>query len=61
MSELAGKVILVTGAARRIGREIALRLAAEGARVAIHYSTSEAEAARTAAECGGAPLFRANL
>jgi 3-oxoacyl-[acyl-carrier protein] reductase/pteridine reductase len=61
MSELAGKVILVTGAARRIGREIALRLAAEGARVAIHYSTSEAEAARTAAECGDAPLFRANL
>jgi NAD(P)-dependent dehydrogenase (short-subunit alcohol dehydrogenase family) len=61
MSELAGKVILVTGAAKRIGREIALRLAAEGARVAIHYSTSEAEAARTAAECGDAPLFRANL
>ncbi|MBL8241207.1 MAG: SDR family oxidoreductase [Bryobacterales bacterium] len=61
MSELAGKVILVTGAAKRIGREIALRLAAEGARVAIHYSTSEADAARTAADCGGAPLFRANL
>ncbi len=61
MSELAGKVILVTGAAKRIGREIALRLAAEGARVAIHYSTSEAEAARTAADCGGAPLFRADL
>jgi 3-oxoacyl-[acyl-carrier protein] reductase/pteridine reductase len=61
MSELVGKVILVTGAAKRIGREIALRLAAEGARVAIHYSTSEAEAARTAADCGGAPLFRADL
>jgi NAD(P)-dependent dehydrogenase (short-subunit alcohol dehydrogenase family) len=29
--------------------------------VAIHYSTSEAEARATAAECGGAPLFRANL
>lgn len=61
MSELSGKIILVTGAAKRIGREIALRLAAEGARVAIHYSSSEDEAARTAAECGGAPLFRANL
>jgi 3-oxoacyl-[acyl-carrier protein] reductase/pteridine reductase len=61
MSELAGKVILVTGAAKRIGREIALRLAAEGARVAIHYSTSEDAAARTAADCGDAPLFRANL
>ena len=61
MSELTGKVILVTGAAKRIGRSIALRLAAEGARVAIHYSTSEDEAARTAEECGGAELFKANL
>jgi len=60
-SELNGKVVLVTGAAKRIGREIALRLAREGARVCIHYSTSEAEAAQTAADCGGAELFRANL
>jgi 3-oxoacyl-[acyl-carrier protein] reductase/pteridine reductase len=56
-----GQVILVTGAAKRIGRGIALRLAREGARVAIHYSTSEAEARATAAECGNAPLFRADL
>jgi NAD(P)-dependent dehydrogenase (short-subunit alcohol dehydrogenase family) len=60
-STLAGKTILVTGAAKRIGRAIALRLAAEGARVAIHYQRSESEAHRTAEECGGAPLFRANL
>jgi 3-oxoacyl-[acyl-carrier protein] reductase/pteridine reductase len=58
---LAGKVILVTGAARRIGRGIALRLHAKGARVAIHYSTSEEEARQTAGECGGAPVFRADL
>ncbi len=58
---LSGKVVLVTGAAKRIGRGIALRLAEEGARVAIHYSTSEAEARKTAEECGGAALFRANL
>ena len=56
-----GQVILVTGAAKRIGRGIALRLAREGAQVAIHYSTSEAEARATAAECGDAPLFRADL
>lgn len=56
-----GQVILVTGAAKRIGRGIALRLAREGARVAIHYSSSEAEAKATAAECGNAPMFRANL
>lgn len=58
---LTGKVILVTGAAKRIGRGIALRLAREGARVAIHYGTSEAEARATAAECGNAPVFQANL
>lgn len=56
-----GQVILVTGAAKRIGRGIALRLAREGARVAIHYSSSEAEAQTTAAECGNAPIFRADL
>jgi len=61
MSNLAGKVVLVTGAAKRIGRGIALRLAEEGACVAIHYQQSEAEARRTAEECGGAALFRANL
>jgi NAD(P)-dependent dehydrogenase (short-subunit alcohol dehydrogenase family) len=60
-SSLARKVILVTGAAKRIGRGIALRLAREGARVAIHYGASEAEARKTAEECGGAPVFRANL
>jgi len=60
-SDLSNQVILVTGAAKRVGRGIALRLAREGARVAIHYDRSEAEARRTAEECGGAELFRANL
>jgi 3-oxoacyl-[acyl-carrier protein] reductase/pteridine reductase len=55
------RVVLVTGAARRIGRGIALRLAEEGARVVIHYHRSEPEARRTAEECGGAALVRANL
>jgi NAD(P)-dependent dehydrogenase (short-subunit alcohol dehydrogenase family) len=60
---LSRKVVLVTGAARRIGRAIALRLAAEGARVAIHYNLSESGAARTLADCGAAAagLFRADL
>jgi 3-oxoacyl-[acyl-carrier protein] reductase/pteridine reductase len=61
MQSLQGRVVLVTGAAKRIGRGIALRLAKEGARVAIHYSSSEAEARATAAECGDAPVFRADL
>ncbi len=57
----SNRVVLVTGAAKRIGRGIALRLSKEGYRVAIHYHSSEAEARATAAECGGAELFRANL
>jgi 3-oxoacyl-[acyl-carrier protein] reductase/pteridine reductase len=61
MSSLEGKVILVTGAAKRIGRGIALRLAREGARVAIHYSSSKAEAESTAADCNNAPIFQADL
>jgi NAD(P)-dependent dehydrogenase (short-subunit alcohol dehydrogenase family) len=66
MKSLEGRVIVVTGAAKRIGRGIALRLAKEGARVAIHYNGSEAEARATAAECATstfnqAPVFRANL
>jgi 3-oxoacyl-[acyl-carrier protein] reductase/pteridine reductase len=59
--DIAGKVILVTGAAKRIGRAIALRLASRGARVAIHYHGSAREAEQTAADCGGAPLFQADL
>lgn len=61
MSIDAGKTVLITGAAKRIGRGIALYLAQHGFRVAIHYNTSEAEARRTAEECGNAPLFQANL
>lgn len=41
---------LVTGAARRLGREMALCLARRGHDVVIHYSASEAEAEATAAE-----------
>lgn len=58
--KLEGKVVLVTGAARRIGRAIALRLAEEGAQVAIHFNTSEVEANQVAEESGG-KLFQADL
>ncbi len=58
---LVGKKVLVTGAAKRIGRAIALRLHAEGAQVRIHYGNSRAEAEEVSQLCGGAPLFQADL
>jgi NAD(P)-dependent dehydrogenase (short-subunit alcohol dehydrogenase family) len=61
LESLKGKVVLVTGAAKRIGRGIAVRLSNEGARVVIHYHRSEAEARDAAAEAGGAELLQANL
>ena len=45
------RTALVTGAARRLGRDIALTLAQQGWNVAIHYRHSAVEAAKTAAEC----------
>src|SRR5579864_6890501 len=57
----AQKTILVTGAAKRIGRGIALRLHQAGYQVAIHYGNSEKEARATAEECGSAQLYKANL
>ena len=61
----ARPVVLVTGAARRIGREIALELAAHGWDLAVHchHSRAQAEAtARDAAACGvHAEVFAADL
>lgn len=45
------RTVLVTGAARRLGREIALALAAGGWQVAVHYRASEEDAIETVAAC----------
>src|SRR5260370_691239 len=62
---LEGQVALVTGAGRRIGRSVALRLAAEGARIAVHYRNSRSEGEAVAAEIvrggGEAVSMRAEL
>lgn len=47
---LQGKVAVVTGAAQRVGKAIALALAAEGAHIVLHYHRSEQAARQTQAE-----------
>ena len=53
---IRGKHALVTGSSRGIGRGIALKLAQQGVRTAIHYFTQEDAANETLAKvraCGG--------
>src|SRR5688572_3039483 len=55
VSSLAGKIALVTGGARGIGRATAVRLARDGARIAINYkgnAEAAAEAQRLVEEAG---------
>ena len=59
------RTVLVTGAAKRLGRDIALTLAQSGWRVAVHYRHSADEAKRTVADCiqlaGASAAFQADL
>ena len=63
--ELNGKVALVTGAGRRLGRAVAIALAERGAILAIHYRQSHAAAAATVSHIvaagGRAQSFAADL
>jgi NAD(P)-dependent dehydrogenase (short-subunit alcohol dehydrogenase family) len=58
-----GKVALVTGSSRGIGREIAVELASRGARVAVHYRADREAALETLASLAGGPhaIFGADV
>mgnify|MGYP000974780834 FL=1 len=58
---LAGKVVLVTGAGRRVGRAIAEELGEAGAAVVVHYFGARAEAAQVAARIPRSLVIRADL
>lgn len=63
--QLKDRIVLVTGAARRVGRAIALEFASKGCRVIVHYRSSENEAQDLVAEIvrrgGKADALRADL
>ncbi len=51
---LAGKTVLITGAARRVGAEIARQMHAQGANLVLHYRSSAEDAAALARELNAA-------
>jgi len=53
--QISGKVALVTGSSRGIGREVARELSAKGARVAVHYRADSEAARETLASLEGGP------
>jgi pteridine reductase len=63
--DLRGRRALVTGAAKRVGRAVAIALGGAGMRVAVHYKDSASDAAETCARVvaagGQAVAFRADL
>jgi len=65
MENLQGKIALVTGASRGIGKAIAIELAKEGASVIINYSKDDNGAETTLAEIialgGYAKLYKGNI
>jgi NAD(P)-dependent dehydrogenase (short-subunit alcohol dehydrogenase family) len=63
--DISGKVALITGSSKRVGRETAIELARRGARLAIHYRSDETgarETLRMVEEAGGSgEVFQAEL
>ena len=56
--DLSGKVALVTGGAKRVGKAIVLALAQRGCKLVVHYYTSQTEAEETVQRTPEAPGMR---
>jgi len=62
IDDLHGKAVLITGASTGIGAALARAFAAQGARLALHFNSHEAEIRALAVEIGGSPaLVRGDL
>jgi 3-oxoacyl-[acyl-carrier protein] reductase len=63
--ELSGKIALVTGASRGLGRAIAIKLSSAGAKVAVNYLNNDAEASTVSGmiekQGGQVMLVKANV
>jgi NAD(P)-dependent dehydrogenase (short-subunit alcohol dehydrogenase family) len=57
---LQDKIAIVTGGYRGLGRAVSLGLASEGAKVAVNYRTSQADAEQVVAEINASPSGSAN-
>ncbi|HLJ89513.1 MAG TPA: SDR family oxidoreductase [Candidatus Angelobacter sp.] len=61
MEALNGKVVVVSGGAKRLGRAMVIAMAAAGARVAFTWLNSEKEARQTEREANGSQAFQCDI
>ncbi len=61
MNKLDGKIVLITGSSRGIGRAIAQKFASEGARIAINYTKNKQAADDLKQELKGSEIFKADV
>ncbi|WMT51821.1 MAG: SDR family oxidoreductase [Ferroplasma sp.] len=61
MAKLENKIVLITGSSRGLGRAIARKFAAEGARIAINYNHDRESAEKLKKELTGSEIFQADV